>query len=518
MFPLGFLLLKERLRANGCRTEVLNLAAEMLLDPGLDLDSYLRRLDAPVFGIDLHWLAHGHGAIELARKLKQIHPASQVVMGGISATYFAMELIQYEAVDFVVQGYDTLEPMTRLMQALLAGSRELRGIPNLLYKDPDGNVQVTGFSHKPSSNANAQSVDWSFYQGKGGNPLTSPLVLTLPNSGCAFDCGWCGGSRSAFRHVMGSEKTMIYRDHDFVEQELRSLGPSAPGTAIYALQCYSETRDRFIRYLDVVQEIGIPSVHFEQYSLTEPALLKRMAAATNAYVLLSPESHDLEISRLAGRGNYTMAEMEAWIAQALDLGIKGVMVWFFIGMPGQSAASVMETVEYAKQLMLKFPGGHVTPLICPMVPFLDPGSKFFERPAEHGYRIFHRTLEEHRQAMVEPIWYRRLNYETEALSRKELQQVTYRAIAEMVQAKQAMGFFPQKVVANILGRIAETVTLLDEIEAATLLDGWLPAELRREIYRYNQWILAFSTDQIIPVNRQFGNRWFDHFTLDALSG
>jgi clorobiocin biosynthesis protein CloN6 len=44
-----------------------------------------------------------------------------------------------------------------------------------------------------------------------------------------------------------------------------------------------------------------------------------------------------------------------------------------------------------------------------MVPFLDPGCRFFEEPEQNGYRIFHRTLEEHRQAMVEPLWHRRLN-------------------------------------------------------------------------------------------------------------
>lgn len=67
------------------------------------------------------------------------------------------------------------------------------------------------------------------------------------------------------------------------------------------------------------------------YALPNKQLTRRMAQATHTYVLLSPESHDLQISRLAGRNNYSMTEMERWIEMALDLGIAGVMVWFFIG-------------------------------------------------------------------------------------------------------------------------------------------------------------------------------------------
>ena len=43
----------------------------------------------------------------------------------------------------------------------------------------------------------------------------------------------------------------------------------------------------------------------------------------------------------------------------------------------------------------------------------------------------------------------------------------------------------------------------------------LPAELRDVIRTYNRKILAYSTDQIIPVHRPFGGRWFDDFTVPS---
>ncbi len=148
-----------------------------------------------------------------------------------------------------------------------------------------------------------------------------------------------------------------------------------------------------------------------------------------------------------------------------------------------------------------------------MVPFLDPGCRFFEEPGQHGYRIFHRTLEEHRQAMVEPLWHRRLNYETHWLDRRQLQDVSYEAIARLVEIKGEFGVLPSEFCQAILGTIEETRQLLGEMERALLLDGTLPAALRDEIRSYNRKILAYSSDQIIPVRRPFGGRWFDDVTV-----
>jgi clorobiocin biosynthesis protein CloN6 len=291
------------------------------------------------------------------------------------------------------------------------------------------------------------------------------------------------------------------------------MGDVAKRTSIYALQCYSESKARMHEYLDGVKEMQYKSVFFEQFHLTPQDTLTKMGESTQAYIMLSPESHDPEISKLAGRGTYSMPEMEAWIPRALDSGIAGIMVWFFIGMPKQDRQSILDTVAYSESLLRKFRGQSVLPLICPMVPFLDPGSRFFEEPEKHGYRIFHKTLEEHRQAMVAPLWHQRLNYETDWLSRRELQDVSYEAIARLVTIKGELGILPGSFSTSILNTIDETKKLLAEMERALEADGELPADLRNCIRNYNRKILAYSSDQIIPVPRPFGGRWFDDFTV-----
>jgi clorobiocin/coumermycin A biosynthesis protein CloN6/CouN6 len=514
MYPIGWFSIKQRLADHGFDAKIVNIASLMLQHPELDVRRLLRGLEAPIFGFDLHWMTQCNGAIELAAVLKQEHPDALTIFGGISATYYAKQLITYPGVDVVVQGYDTLDPVTELVAKVVrGGSRDFGSIPNLLYKT-DGEIQSTGFTHKPAANYNNARNDWSYYRDTPSpSPLTSKLIMTLPNTGCAHDCGWCGGSKFAYRNIMEVRKTLIQKDHDLVVEELRTMGEAAKRTSIYALQCYSEGKGRMHAYLDAVKEVGYNSVSFEQFNLTPADTLKKMGESTDAYIMLSPESHDPKISAAAGRGTYTMEQMEEWIPRALDAGVKGVMVWFFIGMPYQDRQSVMDTIAYSERLIRKFGGWKALPLICPMVPFLDPGCRFFEEPELHGYRIFHRTLEEHRQAMVEPLWHRRLNYETRWLDRRQLQDVSYEAIARLVEIKGEYGVLPSEFCHAILKTIDETQQLLGEMEKALLLDGKLPVDLRDQIRSYNRKILAYSSDQIIPMRRPFGGRWFDDATV-----
>lgn len=513
MYPIGWFSIKQRLADDGFDAQIVNVASLMLMYPELDIRRLLGRLEAPIFGFDLHWMTQCQGAIELAALLKQVHPDALTIFGGISATYYAEQLISYPSVDVVVQGYDTLDPVTELVRTVRQGSRDFRSIPNLLYKSRD-EVQVTGFSHKPATRYNDVANDWSYYRKSEGTGLSvSKLIMTLPNTGCAHDCGWCGGSRFAYRNIMGVRKTLIQKDNDLIVQELHTMKEAAKRTSIYALQCYSENKVRMHQYLDAVKEVGYNSVFFEQFNLTQPDTLKKMGESTGAYIMLSPESHDPKISAAAGRGTYTMEQMEDWIPRALDAGIKGVMIWFFIGMPYQDRQSVMDTVAYSERLIRKFGGRFALPLICPMVPFLDPGCRFFEEPEQNGYRIFHRTLEEHRQALVEPLWHRRLNYETHWLERREIQDVSYEAITRLVEVKGEFGVLPSEFCRAILDTIDETKLLLAEIERALLLDARLPVALREEMRRYNRKILAYSSDQIVPVRRPFGGRWYDDATI-----
>src|SRR6202046_3617141 len=137
MYPLGFLTIASYLHDRGMKVRICNLALRMINSRRFDVPRFLVRQKPAAVGIDLHWLPHAHGALEVARIVKEIHPDVPVIMGGLSSSYFHRELIGYSQVDFVLRGDSTEPPLHQLLLALQQGT-PVNKIPNLTWKDALG--------------------------------------------------------------------------------------------------------------------------------------------------------------------------------------------------------------------------------------------------------------------------------------------------------------------------------------------------------------------------------------------
>lgn len=520
-FPIGFKTLERRLGEAGLSCRIVNLSTLFLKYPRLGFDAVARALDAKLVGIDLHWMVHVQGSLAVAEALKRARPDLPIVFGGISSTYYARELIDYPFVDFVMRGYDTHEPLEKLVRALRreAGAPSITEVPNLVWKTPDGEPRENDFSHKPDTFG--CGVDWSDLA-RSEPTRTLPILelLSTQNAGCAYDCGWCGGSREAFRRVFGKQRAMARKPATEIEYEFSTLArvEGLDRYHFYAVGSYNETAAGFDRFLDLVGGAGVKSISYEQFRLTSDDVLKRMAAAnTETTITLSPESHDPRVAKLAGRGVYSNEEMEAWIDRALGFGIRRVDIWYFVGMPEQDARSVDETVAYCEKLLARFRGRGVNPMICPMIPFLDPASTFFERPEEHGYRRFFRSVEEHRRGMERASIVNRINYETRWLSRADLVRVGFGAVRELMNAKAAHGAMPRRWVADYVAKIDDALRFIpvvheiDDIPEAAARARALEG-VGGDIRARNQALLFGGVaNQAFPLARDIGGRWFDEF-------
>ena len=516
IFPLGFKQIQRYLRDRGRQVEIVNLSTLLLRFPEIDLVAFAGALDVKVLGLDLHWMVTVQGCLAVAQELKRLRPDIPLLLGGISATYYASELIQLPFVDMVMRGYDTLDPLGRLLDAVSSGSTPA-GIPNLMWKSSLGKIHDNGFTHQPSTIG--CGIDWSdSIQDTTSGMLPIREILSHQNAGCSNDCGWCGGSRDAVQRICGREVGVVRKSEAEVAYEFGSMGRMRePGkTILYASGAYNQTKGRLAALIDHVGAAGLKSVNYEQFHLPSDDVLGKMVAA-NAHtsITLSPESHDLEVARLAGRGVYTNHEMEAWIGRALERGINRIDLWYFIGMPKQDECSVRETVDYCEYLLEKFQGQPVMPMVCPMMPFLDPASTFFESPEAHGYRVFARSAEDHRRIMTRASPIHRMNYETRWLDRSAIFTLGLRGIRDVMRAKARWGAFSGPRVEQIAARIDDAVEFTRVLTAAEDIDD--PSSRARElealgdeIERRNELLLNGGViDQIFPLRRAIGGRWVD---------
>jgi clorobiocin biosynthesis protein CloN6 len=298
--------------------------------------------------------------------------------------------------------------------------------------------------------------------------------------------------------------------------------PNVDRYHFYSVGSYNESKESMKYFLDLVGESDLKSISFEQYYLTPEDVMLHMAKANqHTFLTLSPESHDLRVAKLSGRGVYTNEELEDWIYRAFDCGIFQIDIWYFIGMPEQDERSVMDTVEYCEKLLEKYQGARVQPMICPMIPFLDPASTFFEHPDEHGYRVFYRTVEDHRQGMENASIINRINYETKWLTRSDLVNVGFRAVKRLMEARAFYDQLPPSWVKSYNSMIDDALEFIPVVHAADCISDEIVRvrelnSLGDEILRRNNLIFYSGVmNQAVPINRTIGGRWFDEMGWDS---
>ena len=118
MYPIGLTSIAEYLERYDLKVKIINIANRMLMDQNFDVEKKLKKIKTKAFGIDLHWLPHAQGSMEVAKIVKRLHPDTPIIFGGLSATYYHKELIHYPFIDFVMRGDSTEKLMLLLMNKL----------------------------------------------------------------------------------------------------------------------------------------------------------------------------------------------------------------------------------------------------------------------------------------------------------------------------------------------------------------------------------------------------------------
>ncbi|MFC1913125.1 TIGR04190 family B12-binding domain/radical SAM domain protein [Chloroflexota bacterium] len=513
MYPIGLTSIAEYLERAGYRVRIVNLAVRMMRDKNFDAEAAIKRLKSPLFGIDLHWMVHCHGAIEVARIVKRCHPEAGVIFGGFSSSYYYRDLIQYPEIDYVLRGDSTEEPFRQLMDCLKNGE-EPAAVPNLVWRDGEGKTQENPFSYVPADLDNVMVNHYGNvvrsvlkYRDLAGyipfnDWLRYPITAVLTCRGCNDNCVICGGSAATSRRFYNRNKP-AFRSPESVARDVKQIGRFSNGPIFILGDLRQPGADYPAEVLRRLEKDKVKNnLIFELWTPASRELLHQMSLASPDFHLeISPESHDPEIRKAIGR-HYSNEAMEQTIGDALSLGCGRLDIFFMIGLSKQTAQSVMDTIDYCEHLLQKFRGDkRLCLFIAPISPFLDPGSLGFEQPERHGYRVLFRTLEEHRQALVAPSWQYSLNYETEWLSRQQIAETAYEAILRLVRLKAKYGNISREMAEVGEQRIEAAAEMMHRIDDILAGDG-SPEKLTRlkaEIDRINMFPVSEKIQLELPL-------------------
>jgi B12-binding domain/radical SAM domain protein len=554
MYPIGFLTIANYLIKRDVSVRIINLAYRMFHEPDLDVEAFIRKLDPFAFGIDLHWLPHCQGSTEVAKIIKKYHPDTPVIFGGFSSSYFYKELIGLEQVDFIVRGDSTEESMYRLIEVLkdgiaakrVKGKRrqkslnyhsgktnhestfyeKLKDIPNLVWKQ-NGTVTVNpiecissdldeiDFDYRVMfkmvlNYGDVRSVvpfgDWFRY------PITTIPVVR----GCNNNCANCGGSKSAFE-LFGERAVPAFRDPAKLVEEIKTIRTYLDSPVFLLGDLNSNGKDYVMEFFRCARHLdkGL-QIFFEFFSPPGKWFFEEAAETfTSVCYEISPDSHDEKVREKMGK-TYTNEELEQSIGFALSKGALRFDLYFMTGLPLQTRDSILETVDFCERFYerLKWDKKFM-PFISPMAPFLDPGSRIYEKPEEFGYRVLYKTLKEHINAITKPSWKYILNYESKYISTDDLVYTTYDAAIGLNRLKGKAGSITREVMHANEERIIKAVEIMKEIDEIMLIKDSKVREarlleLKDRTYAYSLSTVCEKKELEFPFsNRSF--KWLEIF-------
>src|SRR6056297_1552997 len=266
LYPIGFLTMAGYLKERALEVRIVNLALRMLTDARFDVEQFLAGLRPKAIGIDLHWMPHCHGAIEIARLAKKVHPDVPVMFGGLSSTYFHESLVRdYPEIDFVLRGDSTEEPLHILLETLDQGG-DLHQVPNLTWRKDDA-LRVNPLTFVP------RQLDYvdvhpelliemavRYRDVNGVLPfngwLSNPITMVLPLKGCAFECVTCGSSASTCAKMTNRRK-VAFRSASNLVKNLVAIGRLSRGPIVIPGDLLQGGKKYARRVIDEIQASGV---------------------------------------------------------------------------------------------------------------------------------------------------------------------------------------------------------------------------------------------------------------------
>lgn len=513
MYPIGFAVLADYLERYGFKVKIVNIALMMLLDKNFDPEAYLRKIDARAFGIDLHWLPHVQGALEVAKLIKKVHPNRPVIFGGLSSSYYHLELIKYPFVDMVLKGDSTEEPFKMLLEVLRKDahnhSSALSGIPNLTWKDKEGNIHCQPIEFAPErwnySRINYLKIIKMVLRDKEIRPylpfkdfLRYPIVASFLCRGGFKDCAICGGSRYSYKQFYGRKNPAV-RDPELLAEDIADASKYFNGPIFVVGDIQAPGKDYALKFLEALKQKKVNNmVAFEFWTLPEEDVLSKIKDAVEHWSFeISCESQDYEIRKKFGKSVYSNEAFKQAILRAFEYGAERGDVYMMTGIPFQTKESILKIPEFVDELY-EYVGPHKKKLLCfaaPLAPFVDPGSLAFEKPQYYGYKITARTLEEHVDHILRPSWKYWMNYESKFISRDDLVEATYLCGLMINEVKRKHGVLDDETADRVKHNIENAIRIMDKVDSI-YNSGLERDEVERRLKKLSEEMVRYSLSTV----------------------
>lgn len=398
--PMGVIGLANALRSAGLQVVGVNYPIEVALDPTFRLVPWLRaQRDVRLVMIDLHWYEHAYGAMDVVRACKHVWPEVPVLLGGLTASRFADEIMEtFQAVDFLLRGDPEL-PAVQLAEGLVGGGLAPDRVPNLSYRVDGQAVHNDRTYHAGLRELEALDfVDASFFVGDRRHARFQSSDFgrlagqwLCVGRGCHMNCGFCGGSRKSHLAISGREAVLTRRP-EIVADDIARLAASGLTQVSLSHDPAVLGKPYWSRLFAGVQErkvrIGIYNECWQLPTLEWVDALADTFVVADSQLAISPLSGDEDVRELNGK-HYSNDRL-LQLLSALARRRLPIFVYFSLNLPGETETTLARTIALARQIVRSFPPELVT--VANMLHTIDPESAFATDPDRFGIDVQMRTF------------------------------------------------------------------------------------------------------------------------------
>ncbi len=415
--PMGLPALANWANRAGYRTQIVHLGVEWIRDPSFDLVRWLDGARVRSFGLPLYWHYQTYDVIEVARRLKAHHPEALVFLGGLTAGYFAEQILAaVPEIDAIVQG-----PGERAIEKLLAAARrgDRTDLVDTWVRDEGGIVHRTPATEMRPALDELVYGDLSSLRGSDtyaalfGFPLAYSTELTPDQNrsrlssglgkfplfvgrGCPWSCTFCGGNRDTLRRVNGTSHPE-WRGIPRVIDDVRRAVDHGYRAISTCFDPIPERDDYYVTLFDTIARDGLEiEWYFECWGLPTARFVrafKRAFPGPRSTIALSPDAGDESVRRRNKQPYYDDAALLDSMRVLADFEVP-TDVFYTLALPGETLAGA----ECTRDQMARMRSFSNARRVMVWTVQLEPGSPQFERPEScgmvtdrHGFLDYYRV-------------------------------------------------------------------------------------------------------------------------------
>jgi anaerobic magnesium-protoporphyrin IX monomethyl ester cyclase len=342
--PLGLLTMIAYLEKNGVEMELIDNFVLRL--PSMEFAKSIAEMNPSLVGFSTNSFTYPQGRDNM-KDLKSLLPDVPIIVGGVHATLFPMEVAKEPFVDYVCRG-EGEQTLLELVQALERGETP-ENVKGLVFRKSDGTSHVCeerpfiNLDDLPFPDRHIKNFK-DYTRGKVTYMNVEPIDMISSSRGCPFNCNFCSSKTLWKRsYRVRSVKNVV----DEIEELINVYGSKG---LYFREDNFTVNKQRTMELCAEINRRGIriPWVCESRVDLLSEELLVAMKAAGCQGIWFGVESGSQRILDYVNKG-IKLEDVEKCIKLCKKHGVK-TGASFIIGLPVETREDVQKSFEFAKKL------------------------------------------------------------------------------------------------------------------------------------------------------------------------